>query len=373
MHIKWPIFINLERFMKNFLSLVLTLSFFLTNGISQIRKYSNEFLAIGVGARALGMSNAVVGSVRDVTSGYWNPGGLNHLNNDLQVGLMHANYFANLAKYDYIGLAKRIDSSSVGGFSMVRFGVDDIPNTTELIDNQGNIDYNRITTFSAADYAFIFYYARDLGIKGLYVGANAKIIRRKVGDFAGAWGFGLDAGAQYEKGPWNFGLMLRDVTSTFNAWKFNLDDRMKEVFVQTGNEIPVNSLEITMPRMIAGVSRWWELGKKFSLRGAADFDFTFDGKRNVLIKSSVVSIDPHFGVEAGYRDIIFLRGGIGNIQKETDFRGGTITTLQPNMGVGLKIKQVALDYGLTDIGDVSAALYSHIFSLRFDINKQPKP
>ena len=35
-------------------------------------KFSNEFLAIGVGARALGMSNAYVTSVYDVTSGYWN-------------------------------------------------------------------------------------------------------------------------------------------------------------------------------------------------------------------------------------------------------------------------------------------------------------
>ena len=38
-------------------------------------KYSNEFLQIGVGANALGMSNASVAGVDDVTSGYWNPAG----------------------------------------------------------------------------------------------------------------------------------------------------------------------------------------------------------------------------------------------------------------------------------------------------------
>jgi hypothetical protein len=37
---------------------------------------------------------------------------------------------------------------------MIRFGVDDILNTTELIDSQGNIDYNRIT--ATADMALCF-------------------------------------------------------------------------------------------------------------------------------------------------------------------------------------------------------------------------
>ena len=161
-------------------------------------KYSNEFLAIGVGARALGMANCQVTSVNDVTSGYWNPAGLLSMKSPMQVGLMHSEYFAGIAKYDFGAFAKKIDSSSVVGFSVIRFGVDNIPNTTELIDAQGNWDYDRITTFSAADYAFLFSYARKMKIEGLRVGGNFKVIRRKVGDFGGAWGFGLDAGAQYD-------------------------------------------------------------------------------------------------------------------------------------------------------------------------------
>jgi hypothetical protein len=61
---------------------------------------------------------------------------------------MHANYFANIAQYDYIGYASPIDDRSAWGISLIRFGVDDILNTTELIDSQGNIDYNRISLFS---------------------------------------------------------------------------------------------------------------------------------------------------------------------------------------------------------------------------------
>jgi hypothetical protein len=37
-----------------------------------VRKYSNEFMNIGVDAAALGMANAVTASTSDVNSGYWN-------------------------------------------------------------------------------------------------------------------------------------------------------------------------------------------------------------------------------------------------------------------------------------------------------------
>lgn len=351
---------------------LLTTAFFISLfTLAQAPKYSNEFLAIGVGARALGMSNAYVSSVNDVTAGYWNPAGLLKIKNNIQVGLMHSEYFAGIAKYDYAGLAYKIDSSSAMGATFIRFGVDNIPNTTELIDAQGNVDYDRITTFSAADYAFIFSYARAPKIKGLHLGASAKIVRRKVGEFGGAWGFGIDAAAQYAYKDWHFAAMARDVTTTFNAWSYTLSDDVKNAFTITGNEIPDNSLEITLPKLLLGSARTFSFyNDKFSLLTELDLDVTFDGKRNVLIKSNPVSIDPHLGVEAGYAGIVFLRAGIGNIQQSTDVVGKQITTFQPNMGIGIKIKRVTIDYALTDIGDQSVALYSNVFSLKLDIDKK---
>ena len=339
---------------------------------AQAPKYSNEFLSIGVGGRALGLSNSCIASVNDVTSGYWNPAGLLGVKNDMQVGLMHSEYFAGIAKYDYGAIARRIDSSSAFALSMVRFGVDNIPNTTELIDASGNVDYDKITQFSAADYGFILSYARNPKIKGLTLGANAKIIRRIVGDFASAWGFGLDAGAQYEYEGWKLGAMARDVTSTFNAWSFNLSDEMKDVFALTGNEIPTNSIEITLPRLILGGARKVDLMKDVSLLAEINCDLTFDGMRNVLIKSNIISADPHFGLEFGYKGIAFLRGGIMNIQKSQDITGKQITIVQPNFGLGVKIKRISIDYSRTNVGDQSIVSNSNIFSLRLDINKQAK-
>lgn len=338
---------------------------------AQAPKYSNEFLAIGVSARALSMSNSVVASVNDVTSGYWNPAGMLSMTGNLQFSFMHAEYFAGLAKYDYGAVSARIDTNSVFGFSVIRFGVDDIPNTTQLIDANGNVNYDNITSFSAADYAFLFTYARKFKIPGLQLGANVKVIRRVVGDFAGAWGFGFDVGGQYKYKKWQFGAVARDVTSTFNAWSYNLSPEMISVFQATGNTIPQNGLEVTLPRLLLGAGRKFTFWKdRLSLLTELDADATFDGQRNTLISSKATSIDPHFGFELGYKDLIFLRGGIGNYQKSTDVTGLSVITIQPDFGVGIHVKSFWLDYALTNIGNASIALYSNVFSLKFDINRK---
>ncbi len=334
-------------------------------------KYSNEFLAIGVGARALGMGSAYTSVVNDVTSGYWNPAGILGVKGDLQVGVMHSEYFAGIAKYDYIGIAKPIDSMSTIGFTFIRFGIDNIPNTIDLIDPSGNIDYDRITSFSTADHAFLVTYARKMSVPGLSIGGNAKVIYRRVGQFGQAWGFGLDAGAQYQRDRWRFSAVARDITGTFNAWSYTLDQRTIDVFQQTDNEIPENSVEVTLPRMMLGVAREFAVTEKFNIIAAVDLENTFDGRRNTLIQSNAWSADPRIGLELGYAGVVFVRSGLSYFQYVTDLTDTRQLTLQPNIGLGLKIKSVSLDYALTDIGDNSVALYSNVFSLKFDLFKKP--
>lgn len=342
------------------------------SGEAQTRKYSNEFLSIGVGARGLAMSKAQVASVDDVTSAYWNPAGLTGVENNLQVAAQHAEYFAGIAKYDYAALATRIDDRSNFGLSFIRFGVDDIPNTTDLIDQNGVVNYDRITTFSAADYAFLATYAKKIGEKGLSVGGNAKVIYRQIGDLASAWGFGIDAGVQYEWGKWKLGAAGRDITNTWNVWSFNLDSNTIEVFKATDNEIPQNGLEITLPRVSLGVGREFKIKERLTILTEMNADVTTDGKRNVLIPGKPFSIDPNLGLEISYMNIFHLRGGVGNFQRiKAEIGDYYEYTFQPNIGVGVTIKEVlSIDYALTDIGDQSVALYSNVFSLKVAINKK---
>jgi hypothetical protein len=331
-----------------------------------VRKYSNEFMNIGVDAAALGMANAVTSSTSDVNSVYWNPAGLVHLE-DHQVSLMHANYFANIAQYDYIAYAKPIDDQSAWGVSLIRFGVDDILNTTELIDSQGNIDYNRISLFSTADYGFTFSYARKLQLPGFQYGVNAKVIRRIIGKFASSWGFGLDAGIQFEKNNWHFGLMLRDITTTYNVWNIDEAEYKKIADAIPGqNQVLPESTEITAPKAQLGLSKKFIVRYDYSVLAAANLNMRF-AKTNDLISTDFVSIDPALGFEFGYTELVFVRAGVGNFQNIEQLDNSQRLGFQPNIGLGFKYKGIQIDYALTNLGNQSAALYSNIFSVKVDL------
>ncbi|NOQ28318.1 MAG: PorV/PorQ family protein [Bacteroidales bacterium] len=335
----------------------------------QTAKYSNAFLSIGVGARSLSMSNAMVANTNDATSGYWNPAGLSSLQTDFDASIMHAEYFGGIAKYDYLGGAMALDTSSSLGATIIRFGVDDIPNTTDLIDSDGNIDYDRISKFSAADYALLLSYARKTTIPNLAYGVNVKIIYRNIGQFAHSWGFGLDLGLQYKLNDWKFGLLARDITSTFNAWTFNEEELIVEVQDSVFNFAPENSLEITLPKLILGASRDFPIYDKFTGLVELDLELTFDGKRHVLIEGDPVSIDPRLGIEINYNQMAFVRFGVGNFQRVVEYSEIESLTLQPNFGIGIQIKGLSIDYALTDIGDQSLAIYSNVFSIRYAFDR----
>ncbi len=349
------------------------LSFFLVLGTCSIsaqtvRKYSNEFLNIGVDAAALGMSNTAVSFTADVNAGYWNPAGLTHLK-DHQVAAMHANYFANIAQYDYLAYASPIDDRSSWGISMIRFGVDDILNTTELIDNQGNIDYNRIELFSTADYGFTFSYARKLPVPGFQYGVNAKVVRRIIGDFANSWGFGFDVGLQFERNNWQFGLLVRDLTTTYNIW--NIDEEKYQAIADAipgqNQELP-ESTEITAPKAQLGISKKFVFHYDYSLLAAANLNMRFT-KTNDIIATGFVSIDPALGFELGYTDLVFLRAGVGNFQKVTQLDASEKTNFQPNIGLGFQYRGIQIDYALTNLGNQGVALYSNIFSVKVDLGQ----
>ena len=332
-------------------------------------KYSNEFLSLGAGARGFGMARAQVAIVSDVTSTYWNPAGLTGITSNFEFSLMHSEFFAGIAKYDYLGFGMKIDSVSALGVSAIRFGVDDIPDTRFLYDANGALNYDNIQLFSAADYGFFFSYARNMGfLPGLSLGANFKIVYRTVGSFANAWGFGLDLAGQYKVGKWQFGAMFRDLTGTFTVWSHNTAN-IQDIYTQTGNIIPQTTLEITLPRLIIGAGRRFVIKENWGILTALDLITTFDGKRNVLLKSSTISIDPVFGLETDFKQIAFLRIGVGNFQQIENFDGSTFVNVQPSLGVGVKIKKLDVDYALTDMGNKSDNLYSHVFSLTLRLDK----
>jgi hypothetical protein len=347
---------------------------------SQFRKYSNEFLNIGAGARGLAMGSSQVASVQDGTAGYWNPAGLVGVTQNTQVNLMHAEYFAGIGKYDYASIAfPSSNNKRTFAITGLRFAVDDIMNTLFLVEPDGTINYNNIQAFSSADYAFLLSYAqrlKDTEQKKLQFGFNAKVIHRNVGKFAKAWGFGIDAGLQMQQGKWRFGLTARDITTTFNSWSFTFTEREKEALYLTNNDIPVKSTEMTAPRLILGVAREFQLSKKTSLLAETNIDLTFDGKRNTVLSADPVSADPKLGLELNVNSVFFLRAGINNFQRALA-DGDTLNQkkvwiYQPSAGAGFQIQNVTIDYAFTNLANQSNPLFTHVFSLRLNMVPQEK-
>jgi hypothetical protein len=126
-----------------------------------------------------------------------------------------------------------------------------------------------------------------------------------------------------------------------------------------------------MPSLTLGGAKKFNIGKKFTVLPTLDLITTFDGMRNTVIRNSGWSMNPAVGIEAGFKNLVFLRGGIGNFQslQKADLTGREMT-YQPNIGLGLRLGPVNIDYAFSDIGDRSTALYSHVFSLQF--NLKPK-
>jgi hypothetical protein len=351
------------------LTIVSLIVFVMTYGQGNTPKYSNEFLSLGVGARAFAMGGAQSSVASDVSAAYWNPAGLLQVESNYQLMLMHAVYFSGIANYDFGAFTASLPDSSRLAISVIRFSVDDIPDTRFLFDANGAINYDNISFFAASDYAGWLSYAKRLNrLGGVEVGANLKVVHRLVGSFSKAWGFGLDIGMQKKIGKWGLGISGRDVLGTFNAWSHNPDE-FRDVFQQTGNDVPVNTIEVTLPSWIFGVSRRAELSDAFSLLGSVDLRTTYDGKRNTLLKTNLISVDPMVGWELGYRNQFFLRLGTGRFQQVENLDAQSKWNAQFSGGVGVNLRDFTLDYALTDFGSDAVGLYSHVFTIKIDFHE----
>jgi len=307
-------------FKKIFVSTVLLFSLTQLNAQTVIAKYAGEFMAIGVGGRALGMGGAFTAFANDVTSGYYNPAGLAHLNYP-QISLMHAEQFGDLVNYDYGAVAIPFGTDMSFGLSVMRLGVDGIPDTrSALYDANGDgitdirddrLDYGAITEFSNQDWAFYLTFAKRHS-EDFYWGANIKVIRRNIAEFT-ANGIGFDIGALYTpmENLW-LGANLQDATTTLVSWS-------------TGRN------ELVSPTLKLGAAYGLDIlwGR---LTPAVDFDVRFENRQFAsYFNIGPVSFDTHTGFEYNYGNLVFIRAGYNDVKQFT-------------VGAGVKLPKLNLDY-----------------------------
>ncbi len=332
----------------------------------RVAKYGADFLAGGVGARALAMGGAHIAVSDDVYSGFWNPAGLVGVTSK-EASYMHAERFAGVVSFDYAAYAMPFSERSILAVSLIRSGVNDIKNTLDAWDaerNQPKPDPgSSVTTFSAADWALMISYGKRIG-SGFSVGATSKIIRRNIGDFASAWGYSMDVGVRWQTGSWLLGANLQDVTTMLQSWSVNSGSliNLRDVF---GDDLPEGGTEIVLPVLRLGTARSMNVGTG-TLLVSLDADLAFDGYTTNSISFGDTSVHPRLGVEYAYADVVFLRGGINRVLVLKDDG----LDLTPSLGAGFKLGAAEVDYGFGDFaGLVSDLGFSHRISVKYRFDK----
>lgn len=318
-------------------------------------KYAGEFLALGVGARALGMGGAFVSLADDATAAYWNPAGIVQASGR-EVSFMHSATFGDLVKYDYAagilpGVRFRGKQRTVG-LALFRLGVDKIPYSNDaLIDLNGNgimdpgerLDLSKVRMMSDAEWAGSLSYAVKRGER-LLLGGSVKGIYKSVGSNS-AYGLGLDIGTIYRPMPvLSLGANLQDATTTFVAWN-------------TGTR------DIITPCLKLGASVSPEVPfAKGRLTLATDGDLRYENRQTASQFSfGRASLDMHYGAEFWFREVVAARLGsdVGRLSFGAGVRG---SEERFNVLKSLHLKEVRLDYaflGDEDLGNstrISAAI-----------------
>jgi hypothetical protein len=329
--------------------------------------FGGDFLSVGGGARALGMGSAQVAITGDVTSGYWNPAGLTRITST-EAAYMHSERFNGIVGYDYGAVAFRLPGSDAAlAVSFFRQGVDRIKNTLNAWDRERNrprdnpADY--ITEFSASDMAFFLSYANPFS-EQLQWGVSAKVVHSRLGPFANAWGYSIDAGLLYQWNDYHFGVNLMDITTMMKFWTVDAA-RLQPLADEFGDEVPSGENELIRPTVKIGVGRYFDFGD-FRLLVATDTDLRFENRRAFYINAGPVSFEPHIGAEVGYRNAVYLRAGI------TDFATDQNASIfiSPTLGAGLQFGAFNLDYGFASFAGVSSDLgFTHRISVNFTMGR----
>ncbi len=346
----------------------------------RVAKYGADFLAGGVDARALAMGGAHVALTQNVNSVYWNPAGLSQTVYP-EFAYMHAERFAGVVSFDYAAVAYPIDAISTIGLSFFRSGVNDIKNTLNAWDAERNRPKSNpesyIESFSAADMAFFVSYARRFHPQ-LHVGVTGKVIRRAIGDFADAWGYSFDVGAQWRGRRLLLGVQLQDASTMLQSWSVNPSAfaiggtnpdtgqsyTFEEVFAQ---ELPTGETFLVLPVLRLGSGLVFPVGLLSALTLGLDLDMAFDGQQANAFNAGAISFHPRAGAEFMFRQVLALRAGVNRINS-THLYGLDVV---PSVGAGLRLKSLSVDYGFGDFGGLASELgYSHRISVHFSLERE---
>ncbi|MCQ2251934.1 MAG: hypothetical protein MJZ61_00645 [Bacteroidales bacterium] len=311
---------------------------------AQVVNYANDFLELGGFSASQALGNSDFSLICNSGAVFCNPAGLLSGDFSYDFQAMHNRYLDGLASHDMISAAHQVDTSLALGLGIMRVGIDNIQNTINLVDAGGGFNYDGITYFSAADWAmFLSMACRPKWLPGnIACGINTKLIYRMEGDFARAYGFGVDLSLSCRTARAVYSAILRDATTTFDFWSVD-QSQFGPAYLATGNSVPQNRMELTAPSLILSSAWAWQMGAVgIDLSAAMRGYFAQNG--HYLLHSNVISANPMTGVQLNYKGVVFLRGGVSDWQYDKNSTLSNHLTVRGAFGAGLQLLRFRLDY-----------------------------
>lgn len=280
---------------------------------------SAEFLRIGVSARAAGMGEAYLASVRGAEGTYYNPSALPWLEGGMNVYLNHTSWFAGI-NHEFIAAAKSFGFGALGA-SVTALYTDEMDVTTPV--EQGGTG----ETFYATNMRVNVSYARYMTNR-VTLGVSANYVDLRLYDGLNAKAFAVDIASTYRADfrDFRFGLMIA-----------NLGNEVE--FVSEAYPLPVN----------------FRFGMQANVVDMSSHVLRVSGE---AIKPNDGAPIGQVGLEYGFQNLFFLRSGYRlNYDVATVSFGG---------GVALDVGDRALiaDYGYSAFGQLGVA---HRFSIGLDL------
>lgn len=288
--------------------------------------YYDDPLAVGIGARPIGMGRAFVAIADDGNAIFMNPSGL-ATQNKWHFSSMSTNF---MNEYQYTMLSGVYPTpDGVYGLGYVSSQIGDI-----ITDGGGTADfYNQAFVFSYGRYVGDIWKGYMGGERNLYAGANLKYYSKGFGGdvtAAGA-GYNFDLGLKYVPEKWiSYGLTVQNVLM--------------------GSKIGGDFEPEDMPSVVkVGAAFYW-----------LEHDVKFALDKDMFIGRSV-PWPMHFGVEYRAHQYLVLRAGLDQVAGSSG--GGDIST-NTTFGVGLEYNGFRVDLSYMS-NFAEADISSSILSISF--------
>jgi hypothetical protein len=252
-------------------------------------------LLISVGARGVAMGGATVTSASGIDAMYWNPANVAKGNNGFELVASHRTFIADLAIV-YGAISVKTGALGSFGFSIKSLSMDPILKTT-VINPDGTGQ-----TFKPQHIVVSANWSKLLTDK-ISVGVNAKYVSETI-DLVSASGLAFDFGVNYadlaDIDGLDFAVVLRNFGGDMAFDGSALWTKAENTDQRRGSQwYKIDAAEFSLPTAF-DIALGYELG----LGETSALNFAA-----VYTNSNFYAEEYKFGIEYGYDNLFFVRGG----------------------------------------------------------------